>query len=259
MNTIRSYHAGYLGERATYWFKKTAGLLLMTLVAGFSVADTLELADGTLMEGDFVGSSNGVVMFNTGDSIEAFPESQVVGIFLSDGVTTAQANAATPEPVPVTVPAGTRLVIRMVDSVDTSRHGVGHKFRGQLEGALVVGGVTVVPNGAFLYGTITAAKQAGRVAGKSELTMEFTDIMVDDQLYPIATEDLSAQTAGEGKKTVRRTARVAAVGGVAGGSSGAKTGAKVGVGVSVLTKGESVNVPAGTLLETTLRVPLGIS
>ena len=89
--------------------------------------------------------------------------------------------------------------------------------------------------------------------------MEFTDIMVDDQLYPIATKDLSAQTAGEGKKTVGRTARVAAVGGLAGGSSGAKTGAKVGVGVSVLTKGESVNVPAGTLLETTLRVPLDIS
>ncbi len=133
MNTIRIYHAGHLSERAMHWFKKTAGLLLMTLVAGFSVADTLELADGTLMEGDFVGSSNGIVMFNTGGSIEAYPESQVVGIFLSDGVSTAQANATTPEPVSVTVPAGTRLVIRMVDSVDTSRHGVGHTFRGQLE------------------------------------------------------------------------------------------------------------------------------
>ncbi len=236
---------------------KTAGTVLMIVTAGFSLADTLELADGTLMEGDFVGSSNGVVMFNTGDSIEAYPESQVVGIFLSDGVATAQALPL--EASPVAVPAGTRLVIRMVDSVDTSRHKAGHKFRGQLEGALVVDGVTVVPRGAFLYGTITSAKQAGRMAGKSEMTMEFTEIMIHDQLYPIATQSLSAQTGGEGKKTVRRTARMAAVGGVAGGSSGAKTGAKVGAGVSLLTKGESLKVPAGTVLETTLRVPLTIS
>ena len=91
------------------------------------------------------------------------------------------------------------------------------------------------------------------------MTMEFTEIMVDDQLYPIATDSLSAQTGGEGKKTVGRTARVAAVGGLAGGSSGAKKGAKVGAGVSLLTKGESLNVPAGTILETTLRVPLTMS
>ena len=236
---------------------KTAGALLILVIAGFSVADTLELADGTIMEGDFVGSSNGIVMFNTGDSIEAYPESEVVGIFLSEGVATAEALPL--EPSSVAVPTGTRLVIRMVDSVDSSRHKVGHTFRGQLEGALVVDGVTVVPRGAFLYGTITSAKQSGRVAGKSELTMEFTDIMVDDQLYPIATQSLSAQSGGEGKKTVGRTARMAAVGGLAGGSSGAKKGVKVGASVSLLTKGESLNVPAGTILETTLRVPLNIS
>ena len=49
------------------------------------MADTLELADGTILQGDFVGTSNGIVMFNTGDSVEAYPEIQVVGIFLSDG------------------------------------------------------------------------------------------------------------------------------------------------------------------------------
>jgi hypothetical protein len=52
---------------------------------------------------------------------------------------------------------------------------------------------------------------------------------------------------------------MAAVGGLAGGSSGAKKGVKVGASVSLLTKGESLNVPAGTILETTLRVPLNIS
>ena len=66
----------------------TLAAALVTASAAF--ADTLELADGTLLEGDLVGSSNGIIMFNTGDSIEAYPESEVVGIYLSDGVATRQ-------------------------------------------------------------------------------------------------------------------------------------------------------------------------
>ncbi len=241
-----------------YKLIRAAGTLLLILLAGYSLADTLELADGTIIEGDFVGSSNGIVMFNTGDSIEAYTEDQVVGIFLSSGVATAQALAATPEPSSVVVPAGTRLVIRMVDSIDSRRHSAGHKFRGQLEGALVSDGVTVAPRGTFMYGTITSAKQSGRMAGSSELAIEFTDIMIDDQLYPLTTDGLVARTGGEAGRTVGRTARSAAIGGLIGGSSGARTGAKVGVGASLLTSGQSLNVPAGTLLETALRVPLQI-
>lgn len=144
----------------------------------------------------------------------------------------------------------------MVDSVDSKRHKAGYKFRGQLEGALVVEGVTVAPRGTFLYGVVIASSSSGRAVGSSSIAMEFTDIMIDDQLFPIATSTLAAQTGNEGGKTVRRTARSAALGGLIGGSSGAKTGAKVGLGASILTGGSSVNVPAGTLLETTLRVPL---
>jgi hypothetical protein len=227
---------------------------MLTLISGYSMADTLELTDGTLLEGEFVGSSNGIVMFNTGDSIEAYQENEVVGIFLGGGGVPPQLAG----PPGITVPAGTRLVIRMVDSIDSKRHKAGHKFRGQLEGALVVNGATVAPKGTFLYGTITAAQQSGRAVGKSTLAMEFTDIMIDDQLYPIATEGLAAQTGGEGKKSAGRTARSAALGGLIDGSSGAKTGAKVGLGASILTGGESLSVPAGTLLETRLRVPMDI-
>jgi hypothetical protein len=173
--------------------------LSLTLLTQLSLADSLELADGTLLEGDFVGSSNGIVMFNTGDSIEAFPENQAEGIFLSKGVATAQAAATGPDPSTITAPAGTRIVIRMADSVDSKRH--------------------------------------KRAKGSSSLAMEFTDIMINDQLYPIATQGLAAQTGGEGKRTLGRTARAAAIGGLVDGSSGAKTGAKVGAGASILTGG----------------------
>jgi len=232
--------------------------VLLLSISSLSMSDTLELADGTVIEGDLVGTSNGIVMFNTGDNIEAYPESEVLGIFLSAGVATAREIEAAPEAPALVVPAGTRLVIRMTDSIDSKRHSAGHKFRGQLEGALVAEGVTVAPRGSFVYGTITAAQSSGRMAGKATLAMEFTDIMIDDQLYPFATEGLAAQSSGEAQRTVGRTARAAVIGGLIDGSSGARTGAKVGAGASLLTSGQSLSVPAGTLLETTLRVPLQV-
>jgi len=237
---------------------KFAGAFIAILATTILLADTIELADGTVLQGDFVGSSNGIIMFDTGDGIEAFPQSEVVGLYFSSGVDTAaklmQANSVGQ----VTVPAGTRLVIRTSDTIDSNQHSAGHRFRGQLEGALVVDGITVAPSGTFVHGRIAQAQQARRATGSSELTVEFTDIMIDDQLFPISTGDLSAQTDGEAGRTVRRTARAAAVGGLIGGSSGARTGARVGVGASILTSGASVNIPRGTIVETTLSAALTV-
>ena len=216
------------------------------------MADSIELSDGTVLEGDFVGSSNGVIMFNTGDGIEAYPEDQVIGVFFSSGVATAQ--AATPQAPTLTAPAGTRMMIRTVETIDSRSHGVGHRFRGQLEGAIVVDGVTIAPNGSFVYGTVSSASRSGNLVGSSQLSLEFTGIMIDDQLYPIATTALSTPTGGEAGRTIGRTARAAAIGGLIDGKKGARTGMKV--GVSILTSGASINVPRGTLIETTLRTPL---
>jgi len=229
---------------------------ISALTASALLADTLELANGELHEGSFVGSSNGIIMFDTGAGIEAFPQDQVVGLFFSNGVATAESILETDSGGRITLPAGTRLVIRTTDNIDSSQHSAGHRFRGQLEGALVVDGITAVPRGSFVHGRISQSNQAGRVAGSSELAAEFTDIMIDDQLIPISTSTLVAQTCGEAGRTVRRTARTAAVGGLIGGSSGARAGARVGVGASILTGGASINIPRGTIVETTLSAPL---
>jgi hypothetical protein len=239
--------------------KELAVFFLAVFATASANADTLEMADGRLLEGDFVGSSNGIIMFNTGEDIEAYPEDQVVGIYLSSGVATAETLIASDQASnSVTIPAGTRLVIRMSETLDSKRHAAGHRFTAQMEGAIVVDGITVVPRGAVVYGRIAQSQQSGRAVGQSNLTTEFTDIMVDDQLVPIATGAMSAQTGGEGGRTVGRTARAAAIGGLIDGSSGARTGAKVGLGASILTSGASVNIPRGTIVETSLRAPVSV-
>jgi hypothetical protein len=240
--------------------------LFVLIIAGISaltasslLADTLELANGEIHEGSFVGSSNGIIMFDTGAGIEAFPQDQVVGLYFSDGVATAESLVEADTGGQIILPTGTRLVIRTTETIDSSRHNAGHRFRGQLEGALVVDGVTVVARGTFVHGRLTQANQAGRVAGSSELAAVFTDVMVNDQLLPISTGTLAAQTSGEAGRTVRRSARNAALGGLIGGSSGARTGAAVGAGAALLTSGASINIPRGTIVETSLIAPLTVS
>jgi hypothetical protein len=236
--------------------KRLSVFILAVLASGFLFADTIELADGTLLEGDFIGSSNGIIMFDTGEGIEAFPESEVVGMWFSSGVATREAEMSTGPAPTITVPSGTRLVVRMSDTLDSNRHGQGHRFRAQLESAVVVDGVTVLPRGTMLHGQISSAQQSGRAVGSSQMSVEFTDVMVDDVLHPIATGSLNAQTGGEAGRTVGRTARAAAIGGLASGSSGARRGARIGAGASILTSGASINIPRGTIVETSLRTAL---
>lgn len=226
-----------------------AGITIPAALSG----DTLQLADGGLLEGEFIGSSNQIIMFKCGSDIEAYPHGEVVAIFLSAGMETVEASAASTQGATVVAPAGTRLLIRMSDSIDTSQHPVGHRFRAQLESALVVDGVTVAPANTIVYGRVASASQAGRLAGSSELTIEFSDIMINEQLYPIATTNLQAQSGNEAATTLRRTAGAAAIGALIDGKKGARTGAKVGAGASLLTPGASINIPRGTLIETQLR------
>ena len=69
--------------------RKIAVFLLAAIASGSLFADTIELADSRILEGDFIGSSNGIIVFDNGEGIEAFPEQEVIGLFFSSGVETA--------------------------------------------------------------------------------------------------------------------------------------------------------------------------
>lgn len=167
-------------------------LLLLSATAPF--ADTVELVDGSLLEGRYVGGNKSTIMFETAGEVAAYETSAVVAVYFSAVVEAVETRAAAPPPKVITVPEGTRLMVRTSEVLDSRQHPAGHRFRGQLEGALSVDGQEIAPRGAMVYGQIAAAQQSGRVAGSSNLLVEFTDIMIDDQLHPITTTGLEAQT-----------------------------------------------------------------
>jgi len=173
----------------------------------------------------------------------------------------AQASSA---PTKVTVPAGTRILVRMTDSVDSSKQQVGHRFTASLETNLQADDVVAASRGATVYGRLVNAESAGRMSGGSNLTLELTDIVINGTAYPLMTSTYEVRAEGKGKKTARRIGGGAGlgalIGGIAGGGTGAAIGAVAGAGagtaVSAASEGKQVSVPSESLLEFRLAQPL---
>ena len=166
----------------------------------------------------------------------------------------------------VSVPAGTRLLVRMGEGIDSKNNKVGQRFTANLETNLMAGDEVVVPGGTTVYVRLVESKSAERTSGKSELMIELTDIVVGGTAYPLLSDDYNvagqSETKKTGKKVVRGAGLGAAIGGITGGGSGAVkgagTGAAVNYGMSLMTKGEQVSIPAGTLLEFRLKQPASL-
>ena len=166
----------------------------------------------------------------------------------------------------VTVPAGTRILVRMVDSVDSSKQKAGFRFTATLEANLQAYEVTVAPKGTTLYGVLTQASSSGRLKGSSQLVLELTDIVINGTTYPLLTSTYEVKGKGEGgntaKKVVGGAGLGAIIGGIAGGGKGAGIGALAGAGagtaISAAKKGEQISVPSETLLEFRLQQPVSL-
>jgi hypothetical protein len=78
----------------------------------------------------------------------------------------------------VTVPAGTRILIRTVDSIDSSKQKAGFRFTATLETNLQAQGTVVAPRGTKVYGRLAQASSAGNMSGGAQLTLELTDIVI---------------------------------------------------------------------------------
>ena len=246
-----------------FGFTVVLAILLLLVNAGTSLSDTLELTDGTMVEGKYMGGTQNSFRFQVGDHTYTYAVTDVLALTIDSSTAAAGAptqqqtqQVSAPAAAAVTVPAGTFVLVRMTQAVDSSRHKAGHRFTAQLEADLVANNQVAAKRGSNVYGRLTESKQAGRVAGKSEMTLELTGIMVNNQIKPVVTSEVKAVSAqGSGRSTVRRTAVAAGVGAAFGGSKGARRGAAVGAGVSVLSQGSTINIPADTLLEYRLAAP----
>jgi outer membrane lipoprotein SlyB len=200
----------------------------------------------------------------------------LVGVAITPGIVgerscsgfanSGSANTAAQTKKRITVPAGTRILIRMVDSIDSTKQKTGDRFTASLETNLQAEDTVVAPRGSTLYGRLAQASSAGRMSGSSELTLELTDIVINGTAYPLLTSTYEVKGQGEGGKTAKKVVGGAGlgalIGGIAGGGKGAgigaAAGAATGTAVAGAKKGQQLQISSETLLEFRLQQPVSL-
>jgi hypothetical protein len=265
----------------TRFARSIAAAALGLLFAVGALADTLELKDGRVLQGRFLGGTQALMRFSVNGEVQTFNVSEIVALTFTNNHGNAAGapepapapQAANPAPAPlpagspVTIPAGQPLLVRMIDGVDSKKNNVGDIFHASLETDLNINGALVARRSTDVYGRLAEAKEAGHFSGSSELQLELTRIVINGQDYPVVSSDYTLKGKGRGSNTAQKVGGGAVagaiIGAIAGGGKGAAIGAgagsAAGAGVQVFTRGQQVKVPSETLLEFRLQQPVTVS
>jgi hypothetical protein len=260
---------------------KCGFLTALTLAASMAWADTLELKNGSLIKGKFLGGTETEISFQVGSTVQKYNVADIVSLkFDSGGAASApppQPQSSLPDdpgtvaqvemkPANVTIPAGTRISVRTIDAVDSAYSLVGDRFQASLVEPLMVEDNVVVAKDALVYGRLTQSKESGTFTGRSQLRLELIGIVVNGKMVPVVTGEYEVTGNSRGASTAKRTVGGAALGAIIGAVAdggqgaaiGAAAGAGAGAGSEIITRGDQVKVPSETMLDFTLQQDVSI-
>ena len=134
-----------------------------------------------------------------------------------------------------TVPAGTRITVRIDSQISSAIAHVGQSFHANLVKDLVVDGKTIAKAGAPAKGKVIYAKSSGRLHAPGQVTIRLTSIQLGDgKTLPVSTSGFRAKGKSHTKSNVTKigggAAAGALIGGLAGGGKGALIGTAAGAG-----------------------------
>jgi hypothetical protein len=275
-------------------------LALSTTLLALCYGDTITLRDGRAVSGSFLGGDARHIRMVIGDHVQVFSIADVAMIQFGNAQTSVQTPPAPseqppppppppdqqqgalvqrppesetppaapdspPPPAGWELPAGTEVVVSMIDPVDSQTDSLGQTYRASLAEPLVgPDGNVLVPRGSDVVVKLVADQQSGKIEGKTILTLDLQSITIDGQPVPVSTgavSQASESRTGKSGKIIGGTAALGAIiGAIAGGGKGAAIGAvsggAAGTAVQLATKGEHVKVPSETRLTFTLQHPL---
>jgi hypothetical protein len=167
------------------------------------------------------------------------------------------APAPPPAPQPALVlPRGTRLQVRLNQTINVKHVESGDRFSGTLAEPVVEGNTVAVPSGSAASGEILLAHKRGRFKGKSVLALTLTRLEVNGSLYRIDTNNLARTKKGKGKRSAAFIGGGAGmgmlIGGLATGGVGLVVGGLAGGGAGALgaafTGNGDLSIPAESVV-----------
>jgi hypothetical protein len=161
-----------------------------------------------------------------------------------------------PPPPPLVVPAGTNIVVRMGNTIDTKTANAGDTFTGTLAHAVAVGDDIAIPAGAGVTGTVVEAKSPGKFKGEGTLVVTLTSVNVGGIPTTVQTSNYAQSVKGKGKRSAVMTGGGAGggalIGGLAGGGKGALIGGLLGAGggaaASAFTGNKDLQIPSESVV-----------
>jgi len=186
-----------------------------------------------------------------------------------------------------TVPAGTKVLLQLKSAVNTASAKPGDGVYLLSTFPVTNGSRVLIPAGVYVQGVVDSVVRPGRIRGRAQLNMHFTSIIFPNGTVveiPGLVNSLPGakqqDVKGNGEGTIEQAgnkgrnagkvaeigvptgATIGSIGGlesghpIAGGVIGAAGGLAAGGVVALLTRGQDVNIEAGTQVEMVLQRPL---
>ena len=171
-----------------------------------------------------------------------------------------------PEPQKVTLPSGTSLAVRLVDTIDSATAQTGDQFHANLDVPVAIDGDVVIPAHYDIEGHVVNAQSSGKFKGRALLELQLDRIKVGDHWYSVDTDHFKQETGSRGKNTAEKVGAGAVAGAVLGGIFGGGKGAAIGSvagagaggGVQAASKKPDIKLSSERVLTFTLQSPVTI-
>jgi len=169
-----------------------------------------------------------------------------------------------PPPQKVTIPSGTSLAVRLIDSINSATAQTGDTFHATLDVPVAIDGEVVIPKDYDVEGHVVNAQASGKFSGRALLDLQLDRIKVGDRWYNIETDHFKQETGSRGKNSAEKVGAGAVAGAILGGIFGGGKGAAIGSvagagaggGVQAASKKPDIKLPSERVLTFTLQAPV---
>jgi len=192
---------------------KRLAMFTLTIALGVlpAFSDTLVLKSGDNVTGYFDGGSERVIRIRTSDGlVKEYDLLSVQQILFGDQTAeprlipgserVTQPTSSNAANTGWTIPTGSKILVRMIDSINSETNKVGEQFIAVLDEPVSPDGIEIIPKGADVRGRIVNLSEAGRFAGAAELSLELTEVIVNGIPYSVTTSEYEQVGEGRGNK-----------------------------------------------------------
>ncbi len=172
-----------------------------------------------------------------------------------------------PRSVMVTVASGTPLYVTMMQTIDSHHTELGAAFSGILVKDIILqNGAIAIPRGAQVMGTVIDARGPGHLKGRPQLALQLNGLNVANTHYRMSSYVWARGGPGKGGQSAANIGGGAVMGSIVGGAFGGGPAALLGgllgglggAGISSLSSGPRIIIPAESVLTFYLNAPLTV-